>query len=84
MYIEDRGVIFDATGRPPAERIAFFTSLCTLSSGVVLSGFQLGSGKHAIKVRAYAPDGSTQPLDALWQPSGYMRNVVETVNLEVA
>jgi len=44
----------------------------------------LAHGKHAIKVRAYAPDGSTQPLEPLWQPSGYMRNVVETVNLEVA
>src|SRR5262245_43140493 len=47
MDIEGRGVIFDATGRPAAERIAFFTSLCPLRNGTVLAGFQLGSGKHA-------------------------------------
>ncbi len=47
MHIEHRGLIFDATGRPAAERIAFFTSLCVLRSGAVLAGFQLGSGKHA-------------------------------------
>ncbi len=47
MHIEDRGVIFDATDRPPAERIAFFTSLCSLRSGTMLAGFQLGSGKHS-------------------------------------
>jgi DMSO/TMAO reductase YedYZ molybdopterin-dependent catalytic subunit len=44
----------------------------------------LGKGRHAIKVRAFAPDGETQPLTPLWQPAGYMRNVVETVTLEVA
>ena len=26
----------------------------------------------------------TQPLEPLWQPAGYMRNVVETVTLEAA
>lgn len=44
----------------------------------------LAKGRQRIKVRAAAPDGETQPLDPLWQPSGYMRNVVETVTLEVA
>lgn len=47
MDIESRGLIFDAAGRPPAERIAFFTGLCPLAGGGVLAGFQLGSGKHA-------------------------------------
>lgn len=42
----------------------------------------LAAGKHAMKVRAYAPDGTTQPSEPLWQPAGYMRNVVETVTLE--
>jgi DMSO/TMAO reductase YedYZ molybdopterin-dependent catalytic subunit len=44
----------------------------------------LASGRHEIKVRAFGRDGTSQPLDPLWQPSGYMRNVVETVALEVA
>jgi hypothetical protein len=47
MVVKDRGVIFDATTRPPHERIAFFTSLCPLQSGAILSGFQVGSGKHS-------------------------------------
>ncbi len=40
----------------------------------------LAAGTHAVKVRAYTPDGTTQPLEPLWQPAGYMRNVVETVD----
>lgn len=47
-------------------------------------GLPLSKGRHAIKVRAFASDGQTQPLEALWQPAGYMRNVVETVTLEAA
>jgi len=45
-------------------------------------GLSLAKGQHQIKVRAYAPDGETQPLEPRWQPAGYMRNVVETVTLE--
>jgi hypothetical protein len=44
----------------------------------------LAKGRHCIAVRASTPSGETQPLDALWQPAGYMRNVVETLTLEVA
>jgi hypothetical protein len=38
-------------------------------------------GNYALKVRAVNNAGDTQPLDPLWNPSGYMRNVVETVNV---
>jgi hypothetical protein len=48
LQLEARGLIFDATNRPPAERVASFTSLCALSSGTILAGFQLGSAKHAL------------------------------------
>lgn len=47
MEVEQRGLIYDATGRPPSERIAFFTGLCPLRDGTILAGFQLGSGKHS-------------------------------------
>jgi hypothetical protein len=47
MEIESRGLIFDATSRPPGERVAAFTSLCPLHSGAFLAGFQLGPAKHA-------------------------------------
>ena len=44
----------------------------------------LATGTHRVKVRASTPAGETQPLEPRWQPPGYMRNVVETVTLEVA
>jgi hypothetical protein len=47
MYVEDRGLVYDATSQPAQRRIAFFSSLCTLDSGTILCSFQVGSGKHA-------------------------------------
>lgn len=40
-------------------------------------------GKAAIQCRAFNRLGESQPLEPLWNPSGYMRNVVETVNVVV-
>jgi sulfite dehydrogenase (cytochrome) subunit A len=42
-----------------------------------------GPGNFVLKVRATNNAGQTQPLDPLWNPSGFMRNVVETVRLKV-
>ena len=39
------------------------------------------AGKHVLKVRATSNADETQPLEPLWNQSGYMRNVVETVNV---
>jgi len=36
------------------------------------------------KVRAFNRIGESQPMEALWNPAGYMRNVVETVKVEIA
>jgi sulfite dehydrogenase (cytochrome) subunit A len=47
-------------------------------------GLSLQKGTHAIKVRAVTADGETQPLEQRWQPAGYMRNIVETLELEAA
>lgn len=47
LLIEDRGVIYDATQQVPESRVAFFTGLCRLRSGVWLCGFQVGTGKHS-------------------------------------
>jgi DMSO/TMAO reductase YedYZ molybdopterin-dependent catalytic subunit len=44
----------------------------------------LAAGAHAIRVRATANDGSTQPLTSRWNPSGYMRNGVETTRVRAA
>lgn len=45
-------------------------------------GLRLAAGSHRVMVRAYTRGGETQPLEPLWQPAGYMRNVVETLTLE--
>lgn len=44
----------------------------------------LSAGSHELKVRATSNDGKTRPIEALWNPAGYMRNVVETVRVTVA
>jgi sulfite dehydrogenase (cytochrome) subunit A len=44
----------------------------------------LGRGAHTLQVRAINAIGQSQPLDALWNPSGYMRNVVETTRVTAA
>ena len=44
----------------------------------------LSAGAHALKVRATNVIGQSQPMEPLWNPSGYMRNVVETVNVTAA
>lgn len=43
--------------------------------------FMLRRGKHELKVRAINRVGQTQPLEPLWNPAGYMRNVVETLRV---
>ena len=40
------------------------------------------AGACEFKVRATTQAGETQPLEAGWNPSGYMRNVVESVRVE--
>jgi DMSO/TMAO reductase YedYZ molybdopterin-dependent catalytic subunit len=39
------------------------------------------AGSYAIKCRAFNRIGETQPMEPLWNPQGYLRNVVETVNV---
>jgi DMSO/TMAO reductase YedYZ molybdopterin-dependent catalytic subunit len=44
----------------------------------------LDPGLHRLRVQATANDGGTQPMEARWNPSGYMRNLVETVTVRAA
>lgn len=44
----------------------------------------LPPGKREIRVRAANRAGQSQPLEPLWNPSGYMRNVVETTTVTAA
>jgi len=41
-------------------------------------------GTYTIAVRATSRDGATQSATPTWNPSGYMRNVIETYKLSVA
>lgn len=41
------------------------------------------SGAHTLMSRAFNRRGETQPLEPLWNPAGYLRNVVEPVKVEV-
>ena len=41
------------------------------------------AGSHELKVKATNRIGQSQPLEALWNPAGYMRNQVETTKVEV-
>ncbi|HEX4325618.1 MAG TPA: molybdopterin-dependent oxidoreductase [Burkholderiales bacterium] len=47
-------------------------------------GFTPKKGKHDLRVRAWNRSGQSQPMEALWQPAGYMRNVVESVKVWAA
>ena len=45
---------------------------------------KLSPGTHDLKVRATNNAGDTQPMQPLWNPAGYLRNVVETVRVTAA
>lgn len=42
------------------------------------------AGKHELLVKATNILGQSQPFEPLWNPSGYMRNVVETVTISAS
>ena len=47
-------------------------------------GVTLPRGSHDLLVRAWNRAGASQPMEALWNPSGYMRNVVESTRVVAA
>jgi sulfite dehydrogenase len=46
--------------------------------------FTPDAGSHDLRVRAFNRAGASQPMQALWNPGGYMRNVVESVKVIAA
>ncbi len=46
--------------------------------------FTPDKGNYDLRVRAWNRSGQSQPMEALWQPAGYMRNVVERVLVTAA
>ncbi len=47
-------------------------------------GFTPQAGVSDLRVRAFNRSGESQPTDPLWQPAGYMRNVVESVKVQAS
>jgi sulfite dehydrogenase (cytochrome) subunit A len=45
---------------------------------------RLAAGGHLLKVRATSNGGKVQPDKAIWNPPGYMRNVIETYKVTAA
>jgi sulfite dehydrogenase len=45
---------------------------------------KFSAGNHELKVRATNNAGDTQPAEPLWNPAGYLRNVIETVRVTAA
>ena len=48
------------------------------------TAIQLPAGAHAIAGRATSRSGEVQPSEARWNPTGYMRNIIETVHIQAA
>jgi DMSO/TMAO reductase YedYZ molybdopterin-dependent catalytic subunit len=47
-------------------------------------GFTPERAAYDLRVRAWNRSGQSQPMQALWQPAGYLRNVVESVKVTAA
>ena len=45
---------------------------------------RLAVGEYDLKARATSNGGEVQPMEPLWNPAGYLRNVVETVRVMAA
>ena len=45
------------------------------------ANLRLPAGEHRLRVRALNRIGQSQPLEPLWNPAGYLRNVVETTRV---
>jgi DMSO/TMAO reductase YedYZ molybdopterin-dependent catalytic subunit len=90
-----RGIAFD--GGQGIREVAYSTDGGQSWRGAVLGtdlgrysfreftfGFTPVAGNHDLRVRAWNRSGQSQPMEALWQPAGYMRNVVESVRVVAA
>jgi hypothetical protein len=49
-----------------------------------VASFSVSSGMHKVMVRCTNANGLMQPMEANWNPSGFMRNVVESISLTAA
>ena len=76
-----REVAWSADGGQSWREAALGQELGRFSFREFTFGFTPQAGTHDLRVRAFNRSGESQPMQALWQPSGYMRNVVESVKV---
>ncbi len=95
QQIEVRGIAFD--GGQGIREVAFSSDGGLSWRGAELGrelgrysfreftfGFTPSKGNYDLRVRAWNRSGQSQPMQSLWQPAGYMRNVVESVKVSAA
>lgn len=76
-----REVAFSTDGGQSWREAALGQELSRFSFREFTFGFTPRAGANDLRVRAFNRSGESQPMDPLWQPAGYMRNVVESVKL---
>jgi DMSO/TMAO reductase YedYZ molybdopterin-dependent catalytic subunit len=76
-----REVAWSADGGQTWRDAALGTDLGRYSFREFTFGFVPAAGAHDLRVRAWNRSGQSQPMEALWQPAGYMRNAVESVKV---
>jgi DMSO/TMAO reductase YedYZ molybdopterin-dependent catalytic subunit len=76
-----REVAWSADGGESWRRATLGEELGRYSFREFTFGFTPEKGSHDLRVRAWNRSGQSQPMEALWQPAGYMRNVVESVKV---
>ena len=79
-----REVAFSSDGGQSWREAKLGTDLGRYSFREFSFGFTPDKGNHDLRVRAWNRSGQSQPMEALWQPAGYMRNVVESVKVTAA
>jgi DMSO/TMAO reductase YedYZ molybdopterin-dependent catalytic subunit len=76
-----REVAWSADGGQSWREAALGEELSRFSFREFTFGFTPQPGTADLRVRAFNRSGESQPLEPLWQPAGYMRNVVESVKV---
>ena len=76
-----REVAWSADGGQSWREAALGEELSRFSFREFTFGFTPQAGAHDLRVRAFNRSGESQPMTPLWQPAGYMRNVVESVKV---
>jgi len=76
-----REVAWSADGGQSWRRATLGDELGRYSFREFTFGFTPDKGSYDLRVRAWNRSGQSQPMEALWQPAGYMRNVVESVKV---